>query len=133
MSLEDQNGEILKRVEAILYETEKIVGTSEFYGEIWKAMLRTPRARLSAIKYLEKKIPHNLKHAREIKERKGIYISDYTIKIINHEVSLKKDLDKRAIEENMRTKMDLHDYFYFYYPNKSKLIMNALIAGLSIT
>ncbi|MFN9942327.1 MAG: hypothetical protein ACK56I_22925, partial [bacterium] len=68
-----------------------------------------------------------------IKERKGIYISDYTIKIINHEVSLKIDLAKRAIEENMRTKMDLHDYFYFYYPNKSKLIMNALIAGLSIT
>ena len=27
--------------------------------------------------------------------------------------------------------MELHDYFYFYYPNKSKLI-NALIAGLSI-
>lgn len=29
--------------------------------------------------------------------------------------------------------MELHDYFYFYYPNKSKLIINALIAGLSIT
>ena len=27
--------------------------------------------------------------------------------------------------------MELHDYFYFYYPNKSQLVMNALIAGLS--
>jgi hypothetical protein len=43
-----------------LGETEKIVGTSEFYGEIWKAMLRTPRARLPAIKYMDKKIPRTL-------------------------------------------------------------------------
>jgi hypothetical protein len=49
-ALEDQNGEILKKVEGILQETEKIVGTSEFYGEMWKAMLRTPRSRLSAIR-----------------------------------------------------------------------------------
>jgi hypothetical protein len=41
-------------------ETEKIVGTSEFFGEIWKAMLRTPRSRLSAIKYLDKRIPKTL-------------------------------------------------------------------------
>lgn len=32
----------------------------------------------------------------------------------------------------MRKRMELHDYFYFYYPNKSKLVINALIAGLSI-
>jgi len=51
-ALEDQNSEILKKVEDILLMTEKIVGTSEFYGEIWKAMLRTPRARNSAIRYL---------------------------------------------------------------------------------
>ena len=65
-------------------------------------MLRTPRARLSAIKYLEKKIPHNLKHAREIRDRKAIYISDYTIKIVNHEVSLTKDQAKKVLEENMK-------------------------------
>ena len=101
-ALEDQNGEILKRVESILQETEKIVGTSEFYGEIWKAMLRTPRARLSAIKYLDKKIPQTIKHAREIRDKKGIYISDYTIKIVNREVSLQKDLKKKTFEEQMR-------------------------------
>jgi hypothetical protein len=33
----------------------------------------------------------------------------------------------------MLARMELHDYFYFYYPNKSKLIMNALTAGLSVS
>jgi hypothetical protein len=64
-ALEDQNAAILKRVEQILARTEEIVGTSEFYGEIWKAMLRTPRTRLSAIKYVEKKIPRDLEAARQ--------------------------------------------------------------------
>jgi len=44
-ALEDQSGDKVKRVEEILRKTESIVGTSEFYGEIWKAMLRTPRTR----------------------------------------------------------------------------------------
>ncbi len=131
-ALEDQNGEILKKVENILLETEKIVGTSEFYGEIWKAMLRTPRARLSAIKYLDKRIPKNVKHAREHRDKNLIYISDYTIKIINREVALTKDELKLQREIQMKATMELHDYFYFYYPNKSKLVINALISGLSI-
>lgn len=63
-ALEDQNAQILKRVENILAKTEECVGTSEFYGEIWKAMLRTNRTRLSAIKYLEKRIPKDLDAAR---------------------------------------------------------------------
>lgn len=32
----------------------------------------------------------------------------------------------------MKASKTLHDHFYFYYPNKSKLILNALMAGLSI-
>lgn len=28
--------------------------------------------------------------------------------------------------------MELSDYFFFYYPNKNKLVINALISGLSI-
>jgi len=32
----------------------------------------------------------------------------------------------------MKKRMELHDYFFFYYPNKSKLVINALMAGLSI-
>lgn len=93
-ALEDQNGEMTKKVENILLETEKIVGTSEFYGEIWKAMLRTPRARLSAIRFLEKRIPKSLKHAKEYRDKGMINLSEYTIKIINREVSLTKDIYK---------------------------------------
>ena len=36
------------------------------------------------------------------------------------------------MELQMKTSKTLHDHFYFYYPNKSKLILNALMAGLSI-
>ena len=68
-ALEDQQSEILKSVDAVLKKTEQIVGTSEFYGEIWKAMLRTPRARLSAIRYLEKRIPINKEMAIKNKEK----------------------------------------------------------------
>ncbi len=68
-ALEDQNADKLKRVEEILRKTETIVGTSEFYGEIWKAMLRANRTRLSAIKYLEKRIPKDLDAARELAKK----------------------------------------------------------------
>lgn len=131
-ALEEQNSEILKKVDQILNETEKIVGTSEFFGEIWKAMLRTPRSRLAAIRYLDKKIPSSLKQARDFRDKGIIYISQHTIKIINQEVSLAKDDRKQQREMQMVKKMDLHDYFFFYYPNKSKLVLNALIQGLSI-
>ena len=131
-ALEDQNSEILKKVEHILKETELIVGTSEFYGEVWKAMLRTPRARLSAIRYLDKHIPSNLKKAQELRDKNHIYISEYTIKIVNREVALTKDESKHQRETAMRLQMQLHDMLYFFYPNKSKLVINALISGLSI-
>jgi hypothetical protein len=134
-ALEDQNGDILKRVEDILVKTEKIVGTSEFYGEMWKAMLRTPRCRLSAIRYLDKRIPKDVTNAMQFRDNKMIYISDYTIKIINREVSLTKDAYKLQRENQMldpEKDMKMHDYFYFYYPNKTKLVINALISGLSI-
>ena len=58
-ALEDQNSELLRRVERILTRTEEIVGTSKFFGEIWKTMIRTPRVRLSAIKFLDRKIPRS--------------------------------------------------------------------------
>ena len=105
-ALEYQNGEIIKKVENILSETEKIVGTSEFYGEIWKAMLRTPRARLSSIKYLDKRIPKNLRQVKEFRDKGHIHISGYTIKIVNREVSLKKDEERMQKELTMRIQMD---------------------------
>jgi hypothetical protein len=55
----------LKKIDNILTETEKIVGTSAFYGSVWMALLRTPRTRFSAIKYLDKKIPRDYQSARQ--------------------------------------------------------------------
>jgi hypothetical protein len=66
-------------VENILTETEKKVGTRQFYGEIWKAMLRTGRTRLSAIKYLEKRIPKDLEAARFV----NISPSKYRMRILD--------------------------------------------------
>lgn len=68
-------------MEDILRKTEVNVGTSEFFGEIWKAMLRTTRTRLPAIRYLEKRIPRDLEGARELAKRDQIYISRYKIKV----------------------------------------------------
>jgi hypothetical protein len=82
-ALEDQNADKLKKAEDILKKTEQIVGTSEFYGEIWKAMLRTPRTRLSAIKYLDKRIPRDLDAAKELARKKQIYLSRYRIKVVS--------------------------------------------------
>ena len=64
-ALEDQNSELLRRVERILQRTEEIVGTSRFFGEIWKTMLKSPRARLSAIKFLDRKIPKTVQNAQQ--------------------------------------------------------------------
>jgi hypothetical protein len=96
-------------------------------------MLRTPRARLPAIKYLDKKIPKNLKQARAFRDKEKIYISEYTIKIINHEVALVKDDEKKRANEARHEAMELHDFFYFFYPNKAQLVINALISGLQLT
>lgn len=93
-ALEEQNSEILRRVEGILKKTEEIVGTSVFCGEVWKAMLRTPRARLSAIKYLEKRIPNSPRHA--VKDT--IYPADYKIMIINREVTVQYHPEGRENE-----------------------------------
>jgi hypothetical protein len=86
-ALEDQNADLLKMVDEILKKAETIVGTSEFYGEIWKTMLRTNRTRLSAIKYLEKRIPKDLETAKEMKRTGMIYISKFKIKTIPQKIT----------------------------------------------
>jgi hypothetical protein len=60
---DDQDNELKTRGEEILKETEKIVGTSRFFGEIWKTMLRTPKCALHTIRYLKKRIPENVELA----------------------------------------------------------------------
>jgi len=80
-ALEDQNSDLLKQVELILTETEKIVGTTKFFGEIWKAMLRTPRCRLSATKFLDRRIPRSTQQALKLIKDGKIYLSPYHYQI----------------------------------------------------
>ena len=42
------------------------MGTAKLYGEIWKTMLRSPRARHMAIKYLEMKVPKDIDEAGKL-------------------------------------------------------------------
>ena len=56
-ALDESNNVLVKKVEDILAKTETTVGTSKFFGEIWKTILRTPRIRTGALKYLDRKIP----------------------------------------------------------------------------
>lgn len=80
-ALEDQNSDLLKSVEGILTETEKTVGTTKFFGEIWKAMLRTPRCRLSAMKFLDRRIPRNTQAALKLIKEGKVYLSPYHYEI----------------------------------------------------
>jgi hypothetical protein len=139
-AMEDQNAEILKKVEDILRKTEMAVGTSEFYGEIWKAMLRTNRTRLSAIKYLDKRIPKDLDAAIELKKKDLISISRHKIKMvpcktkeghIETRIVLEKDAQREEEERKHLQLTSLEDYFYFYYPMKEKLCINSLLAGFA--
>jgi Dopey, N-terminal len=116
------------------------VGTSEFYGEIWKAMLRTNRTRLSAIKFLEKRIPRDLDSARDLMKKEQIYVSRYKIKMVPHKtkegavetrVVLEKDPSREEIERQHLQLNSLEDFFYFFYPMKDKLCLNSLLAGLA--
>jgi len=53
------NSDLVRKAEEILDRTEEIVGTSCFYGEIWKTMLRSSSCCMQAIKYLNRKIPRS--------------------------------------------------------------------------
>ena len=98
-------------------------------------MLRTPRARLPAIKYLAKRIPNSARHAKDHATKGLVFAADYTIRIANREVTLTensvvKEMEQGRIEALKESVNDLRDYFYFYYPNKSQMVINALLTGL---
>mmetsp|Transcript_28988 Transcript_28988/g.35941 ORF Transcript_28988/g.35941 Transcript_28988/m.35941 type:complete len:240 (+) Transcript_28988:330-1049(+) len=151
-ALEDQNSELLRRVERILARTEEIVGTSKFFGEIWKTMIRTPRVRLSAIKFLDRRIPRNPKQASALlnpvpngqQSQQKLCPSRYEqlIKfgkmIVEDSQDPKYASEKPQFWKDEREKMDLlaqgdvEAYCYFYYPNREHLMINAIVKGLSI-
>jgi hypothetical protein len=70
-ALEEQNSDQLKSIERVLLLTEKIVGTSKFFGEIWKTIIRSPRCRLPAMKYLDRKIPKDVEAAQRLMGNDG--------------------------------------------------------------
>ena len=91
-ALDEQNDDHVMKVHQILNRTEKIVGTSKLFGEIWKTMLRSPRSRLTAIKYLDQKIPRNMYDAVELNKsqtatqphrKSKIYLSKYNVVVSN--------------------------------------------------
>jgi hypothetical protein len=142
-ALEDQNSDLLKKVEHILAETEKIVGTSKFFGEIWKAMLRTPRARLSAIKFLVRKVPKDRSAAASMAREGKIHTSPYNLVIRNgtlivEDYNSNSGLTPAWVEQELillnalENSQDKNAFFYFYFPNKENLVINALLSGLDI-
>jgi hypothetical protein len=101
--LEDSNLENNKKIRHILSETERIVGTSVFYAEIWKCLLRAPRCRLSAIKYLNEHIPKELDN---FDGEKNVHLTRFTIKVQNRQVILEEDPKLIAQEKLMRKQFD---------------------------
>ena len=105
-ALDEQNGTLLKKVEDILAETETIVGTSKFFGEIWKAVLRPPRCRLPALKYLDRKIPRN--HTNDVSK---IHLSKYQLVIKQGMMQLESAKEEIADE---REPIDEREPWYLY-------------------
>ena len=90
-ALEEQNSDQLKRIEDVLTETERIVGTSKFFGEIWKTIIRSPKCRLAGMKYLDRKIPKDVQTASKMaKEERCVFISRYSPIVRNGKVTLQE-------------------------------------------
>ena len=97
-ALDDNNEEMVSKVHKILCKTEEIVGTSKLFGEIWKTMLRSPRAREMAVKYLDIKIPKNIDEAvalnnevrveRQVHKKQGVRLSRYDVVINQGKMSV---------------------------------------------
>ena len=139
-ALEDQNAALIKKVESIFDLTEQIVGSRIFFGTIWmvrsslaspvQTILRTPRSRLAAIKLLDKRIPRS---AALIK-RNALHPVNRLVRIERARLSVVSSYETEEREDEIlrieKEQMDSEDYFYFFYPKKSKLVVNALLACL---
>ena len=64
-------------------EAEKIVGTSVFFGECWKTVLRTPRTRMRGMTFLNERIPKDIRSASRKAKDGGIYIGKLYAAIVN--------------------------------------------------
>ena len=104
-------------------------------------MLRTPRCRLSATKFLDRRIPRTPQAAAKLIKDGKVYLSPYHYEIRAGKVTLADSssqalpewhLNEKVMLETLLSSESAEAYFFFYYPNKQKLVNNALLAGLSI-
>lgn len=125
-ALDDQSEAITKKVEDILIKTEKIVGTKMFYGTIWMTLLRSSRTRIGGLKFIDKSIPKDLALAK----KKKIFPVRMLMKCINKHLVIRSAHDSEVLaeEEERLERLDSLDYYYFYYPQKGKLVINSLMA-----
>jgi len=118
----------VRKVENILGKTEQIVGTKMFYGTIWMTLMRSSRTRIGGYKYIEKHIPKNLEACR----KKRIYPIKMIMKCFENQLHIKNAFESNILTDEMERlrKLEAEDYYYFYYPLKSKLVINALISSM---
>lgn len=92
------------------------------------------------MKFLDRRIPKNPAAAVKLVENQRVILSPYHYEIKLGNVVLADHSESVPewyhIEMEMLVQLQqnesLEAYFYFYYPNKSTLVNNALLAGLSI-
>ena len=127
-ALDDQSEAISKRVEDILNKTESIVGTKMFFGTIWMTLMRSSRTRIGGFKFIEKYIPKNV----ELSKKKRIYPIRMFMKWCQNSLFIKNASSTVIYNQecNRIKRLEAGDYYYFYYPMKGKLVINALIASM---
>jgi hypothetical protein len=127
-ALDDQSEAITKKVDEILIKTETIVGTKMFYGTVWMTLMRSSRTRIGGYKYIEKHIPKNV----EASKVKRIHPIRMIMKCFENQLYIRNasGSDILTDEKERIRRLEDGDYYYFYYPLKSKLVINALIASM---
>ena len=127
-ALDDQSEAISKRVEDILNKTESIVGTKMFFGTIWMTLMRSSRTRIGGFKFIEKYIPKNV----ELSKKKRIYPIRMIMKCWQNRLYIRSASNTNIYNQECERikRLEAWDYYYFYYPMKGKLVINALIASM---
>lgn len=95
-----------------------------------QTILRTPRSRLAAIKLLDKRIPRTA----QLIKKSNLHPVNRLVRIERARLSVVSSYETEEREDEVarieKEQMDSDDYFYFFYPKKSKLVVNALLACL---
>lgn len=99
----------MKNIERVLLLTEKIVGTSKFFGEIWKTIIRSPRCRLPAMKYLDRKIPKDIEAAQKLMGNEGskcVHLAQYGLVVRDGKVLIEEKTKAGKFDDRAKFEMD---------------------------